>query len=183
MNKTLGKRRIIIGNDINGDIDFISDGIASDIIKDPARPGYKSTKVWATINTPANFGKGAKRESDNYNHSLLPPKSGSISRFVTIPPDQNYAKDLTEQKIKKFFLSICAEDVSTYSDKAPHPYMHKKKSIDYVYVMKGSIVLILDDDEVTLDQGDTVVNIGANHSWSNKTNIDCELFISSHGGY
>jgi quercetin dioxygenase-like cupin family protein len=59
--------------------------------------------------------------------------------------------------------------------------MHKKDSLDYVYVMTGSIRLILDEGEVDLEQGDTVVNISANHAWSNITDTNCELFISSHG--
>ena len=42
-------RRIVIGQLPNGEIKRISDGIAEDIITDNARPGYKSTKIWATF--------------------------------------------------------------------------------------------------------------------------------------
>ena len=42
-------RRIVIGQLPNGEIKRISDGIAEDIITDNVRPGYKSTKIWATL--------------------------------------------------------------------------------------------------------------------------------------
>ena len=45
-------RRIVIGQLPNGEIKRISDGIAEDAIIDNARPGYKSTKIWATLCTP-----------------------------------------------------------------------------------------------------------------------------------
>ncbi len=38
--------------------------------------------------------------------------------------------------------------------------MHRTRTVDYVVVIKGEIVLILDDNEVTLRQGDVVVQRG-----------------------
>lgn len=175
---TTDKRRIVIGQYPNGEIKFISDEIAKDIIRDPARPGYSSTKIWATLQSPANFGEKAEKESDGFAHSLIPPKSGSICRFIKIPPDKNFA-EITDENIKKFYQSINSDELYKPNNDA-HPYMHKKDSLDYVYVMSGSIKLILDECEVELKSGDTVVNISANHAWSNVTNTSCELFISSH---
>ena len=176
---TSNKRRIVIGQYPNGEIKFISDEIAKDIIRDPARPGYSSTKIWATLQSPANFGEKAEKESDGFAHSLIPPKSGSICRFIKIPPDKNFG-EITNENIKKFYQSINSNELFQ-PNKGTHPYMHKKDSLDYVYVMTGSIRLILDEGEVDLEQGDTVVNISANHAWSNITDTNCELFISSHG--
>ena len=91
-NMSSNKRRIVIGQYPNGDIKLISDENANDVIVDPARPGYRSTKIWATLSTPANFNEKAEDESNSYQHSLIPPKSGSICRFVQIPPDNSYKK-------------------------------------------------------------------------------------------
>jgi|TARA_B110000438_G_C15725927_1_gene611993 mannose-6-phosphate isomerase-like protein (cupin superfamily) len=175
---TTKKRRIILGQYPNGNIKFISDEIAKDIITDPARPGYMSTKIWATLSTPANFGENAEKESSSYQHSLIPPKSGSICRFVQIPPDNNFEK-VNNDDVKRFYQSINSKELHN-PNQSVHPYMHKKNSLDYVYVMSGTIKLILDESEVNLNMGDTVVNIGANHAWSNTTDKICELFISSH---
>ena len=175
-------RRIVIGQLPNGEIKRISDGIAEDAITDNARPGYKSTKIWATLCTPANFGNDAKEKSDSYPHTLIPPKSGSICRFVTIPPENEYINKVTREDVKNFYKSI--NSIGLFSAKnLKHPYMHKNNSLDYIYVMKGSIFLILDEDQVQLNQGDTIVNHGGNHAWSNRTDSVCELFISSHSSY
>ena len=176
------KRRIVIGQLPNGEIKNISDGIAEDVITDDARPGYKSTKIWATLRSPANFGDDAKEESDSYPHTLIPPKSGSICRFVSIPPENDYIKKITRDDVKKFYKSINSIELFGIKN-SKHPHMHKKNCLDYVYVMKGSIVLILDEDQVQLNQGDTIVNLGGNHAWSNRTDSICELFISSHSSY
>ncbi len=175
-------RRIVIGQLPNGEIKRISDGIAEDAIIDNARPGYKSTKIWATLCTPANFGNDAKEKSDSYPHTLIPPKSGSICRFVTFPPENDYINKVTREDVKNFYKSI--NSIELFSAKnLKHPYMHKNNSLDYIYVMKGSIFLILDEDQVQLNQGDTIVNLGGNHAWSNRTDSVCELFISSHSSY
>ena len=176
------KRRIVIGQYPNGDIKRISDETAQDIITDKARPGYKSIKIWATLGSPANFGNSAKEESDSYPHTLIPPKSGSMCRFVTIPPENEYIYKVTREDVKNFYKSINSIELFSARN-LKHPYMHKKNSLDYIYVMKGSIVLILDEDQVQLNQGDTIVNLGGNHAWSNRTDSVCELFISSHSGY
>jgi mannose-6-phosphate isomerase-like protein (cupin superfamily) len=46
--------------------------------------------------------------------------------------------------------------------------MHRTSTIDYVVVIKGEIVLVLDDSEVTLRQGDVVVQRGTDHAWENR---------------
>jgi mannose-6-phosphate isomerase-like protein (cupin superfamily) len=46
--------------------------------------------------------------------------------------------------------------------------MHRTRTIDYVVVIKGEIVLVLDDSEVTLRAGDVVVQRGTDHAWENR---------------
>ncbi len=47
--------------------------------------------------------------------------------------------------------------------------MHRTKTLDYVIVIEGEIVLILDDSEVTLRPSDVVVQRGTNHAWENRS--------------
>ena len=42
------------------------------------------------------------------------------------------------------------------------------------------IVLVLDTQEVALKQGDVVILRGSNHAWSNRSDRDCVIAISSH---
>jgi mannose-6-phosphate isomerase-like protein (cupin superfamily) len=46
--------------------------------------------------------------------------------------------------------------------------MHRTQTLDYVVVIEGELVLLLDDSEVTLKQGDVVVQRGTNHAWENR---------------
>ena len=48
------------------------------------------------------------------------------------------------------------------------PGMHTTATIDFEVVLQGSVTLELDDGaKVTLDVGDTVVQNGTRHRWSN----------------
>src|SRR6201988_2241343 len=47
--------------------------------------------------------------------------------------------------------------------------MHRTQTLDYVVVIEGELVLLLDDSEVTLQQGDVVVQRGTNHAWENRS--------------
>ncbi|HEX3849280.1 MAG TPA: cupin domain-containing protein, partial [Steroidobacteraceae bacterium] len=58
---------------------------------------------------------------------------------------------------------------STVRTGSGHPLMHRTESIDYGVVLEGSIVLILDDSEVSLETGDVVIQRGTNHAWANRT--------------
>jgi len=47
--------------------------------------------------------------------------------------------------------------------------MHRTRTLDYVVVIEGEVVLLLDDSEVTLRKGDVVVQRGTNHAWENRS--------------
>ena len=47
--------------------------------------------------------------------------------------------------------------------------MHRTRTLDYAVVIEGEIVLVLDDSEVVLKQGDVVVQRGTDHVWENRT--------------
>jgi uncharacterized cupin superfamily protein len=69
---------------------------------------------------------------------------------------------------------------STYSAKALHPYMQKTGTLDFCLILEGEIMLVLDTAEVSLKAGDTVVQRGTNHAWSNRSDRPCVIAISSH---
>ena len=47
--------------------------------------------------------------------------------------------------------------------------VHRTQTLDYVVVIEGELVLLLDDSEVTLRQGDVVVQRGTDHAWENRS--------------
>ncbi len=53
--------------------------------------------------------------------------------------------------------------------------MHRTSTVDYVVVISGEVVLILDDSEVTLRQGDVVVQRGTDHAWENRSTVPARM--------
>ena len=82
---------------------------------------------------------------------LAPPPGGSVCRIVTFPP-----RDL------------------------PRPPMSRTRTLDFCLVLEGEITLVLDAEEVPLRGGDTVIQRGTRHAWSNRSSRPCVLAISSH---
>ena len=84
-------------------------------------------------------------------HRETPPPGGSVCRIVSFPPEaQN------------------------------RPFFQKARTLDFCLVLEGEITLVLDLDEVHLKAGDTVVQRGTRHAWSNRSDKPCVIAISSH---
>jgi mannose-6-phosphate isomerase-like protein (cupin superfamily) len=82
-----------------------------------------------------------------------PPARGSLCRVLKVPPDG-----------------------------IARPPMTQRRTLDFCIVLDGDVTLVLDTEEVHLQTGDTVVQRGTRHAWSNRSNSPCTLFITSHDG-
>lgn len=171
-------RRIVTTDDESGKSCAIQDRPSPDVRTDPARPGFSSTRIWVTDRTPTRI-KGV-RDTLDLPHALEPPAGGSVCRIVTFPPDDTYRGKVGAREVQAFFQSMGSPRASTYSAGAPHPYMQRTRTLDFCLVLEGEITLILDTGEVHLVAGDTVVQRGTNHAWSNRSNQPCVVAFSSH---
>jgi mannose-6-phosphate isomerase-like protein (cupin superfamily) len=171
-------RRIVTVDDQSGKSVAIHDGPSPDVRMDPARPGYSATRIWVTDGTPARI-KGV-RETLNTPHTLEPPSGGSVCRVVTFPPDESFLGKVGAREVQAFFNAMGSPGASTYSAGAPHPYMQKTRTLDFCLILEGEITLVLDTEEVQLKAGDTVVQRGTNHAWSNRSGKPCVIVFSSH---
>ncbi len=156
----------------------IADGPAPDVRTDRARPGFASTRIWVTDRTPARI-KGA-RETLSMPHALEPPPGGSVCRVVTFPPDASWKGKVGAREVRGYFTAMGSPAASTYSATAPHPYMQQTRTLDFCLILEGEITLVLDTEEVHLKTGDTVVQRGTNHAWSNRSGKPCVIAFSSH---
>jgi uncharacterized cupin superfamily protein len=172
-------RRIVAGNDASGKAVALSDGPSPDVRLDPARPGFASTRLWVTDTTPARA-KGM-HETLHLPHRLEPPPNGSLCRVVEFPPEASYIRNVSAAQVRAYFEAMGSPGASTASAGAPHPYMQRVRSVDFCYVLEGNITLVLDTAEVALRAGDTVVQRGTNHSWSNRSDRPCIVVSSQHG--
>jgi uncharacterized cupin superfamily protein len=101
---------------------------------------------------------------------LAPPANGTIFRLVEFPPDIAWRG---KADAGDAFDSIGAGHTPVKG--SDEPMMHKTSTVDYLIVVKGEIWAILDDSEVCLKQGDMMVQLGTNHSWSVRTDEPCLL--------
>jgi hypothetical protein len=170
-------RRVVVVDE-NDRSKAIADGPSPDVREDPARPGFTSSRIWVTRRTPVPL-KGL-RESLHLPHTLEPPAGGSVCRVVTFPPDDTFMRKVGAKEVQSYFESMGSPGASTYSKDAPHPYMQKTRTLDFCFVIEGEITLVLDTEEVNLEAGDTVVQRGTNHAWSNRSGRACVVVFSSH---
>jgi mannose-6-phosphate isomerase-like protein (cupin superfamily) len=170
-------RRIVVVDE-NDRSKVVSDGATPDVRTDPARPGFASHRIWVTDRTPIPL--TGVRESLALPHAIEPPPGGSVCRIVTFPPDASYRGKVGSTEVAAYFAAMGSPGASTYSPHAPHPYMQKTRTLDFCLVLEGEITLMLDTEEVHLAAGDTVVQRGTNHAWSNRSDRPCVVAISSH---
>jgi mannose-6-phosphate isomerase-like protein (cupin superfamily) len=162
-------RRIVTIDDADGRSRPLSIGPVLDVRRDPARPGYASSHIWAA---GANL---RAADVQTAHHTIEPPPKGSVCRVITFPPDAAYAGKVGVNEVAAFFAAAGSPHASTYSPKAPHPYMQKTLTLDFCLILEGRITLILDTQEVDLEAGDTVIQRGANHAWSNRSSQPCVI--------
>jgi len=66
----------------------------------------------------------------------------------------------------------------TKAEHAPQDGMHRTATIDTVYVVKGSCMCELDDGaSIQLNAGDTLIQCGAIHAWSNPFDEQCHVLV------
>lgn len=174
-------RRLITIDDgpgIHAKSKCIADGVSPDVRTDPARPGFSSTRIWVTDRTPARI--DGITETLHLPHTLEPPPGGSVCRVVTFPPDESY--QASAQDVQAYFQAMGSPAASTYTKNARHPYMQKTYTLDFCLILEGEITLVLDKQDVSLKAGDTVVQRGTNHAWSNRSGKPCTIAFSSHDG-
>ena len=170
-------RRIVTIDNDEGKSVAIADGATPDVQTDPARPGFSVERIWVTGSSPARIGAYSDAVLA-YPRRLEPPRGGSVCRVMTFPPDA--AIRVGAGEVAEYFRAAGSPGASTYSSAAPHPYMQKTQTLDFCLILEGEITLVLDTEEVTLKAGDTVVQRGTNHAWSNRSDAPCRIAISSH---
>ena len=172
-----GVRRVVVV-DQNDKSRVVADAPTPDVRTDPARPGFRSVRMWVSKGAPMKLRN--LHESLHLPHTLEPPPNGSVCRVVTFPPDDSFKGRVGPKEVQAYFASMGSPGASTYTPDAPHPYMQKTRTLDFCLILEGEITLVLDTEEVHLKAGDTVVQRGTNHAWSNRSGKPCIVAFSSH---
>ncbi|HZP37096.1 MAG TPA: cupin domain-containing protein [Methylomirabilota bacterium] len=159
-------RRVVTGHNAQGRSVITSDGPSPHVLTLPGRPDFALTDLWVTDRAPAsNAGSAdpAKRRM-----SLEPPANGTIFRVVEFPPDAAGGGFDRAAAFRAMGASHAMDP-----DASRHPGMHRTDTVDYAIVLSGEIWALMDEGETLLRAGDTLVQRGTNHAWSNRSDRPC----------
>ena len=135
-------RRVVTGHDAQGKSVFLSDEPPPQHheMKGPG-VGADFVEIWSTTDAVPQLTSTPAAEPNARAFTIMPP-SGHLLRIIEIYPPQ---------------------------DGGHRTVMHRTKTLDYVVVIEGEIVLLLDDTETVLGPGSVVVQCGTNHAWENRS--------------
>ncbi len=165
--------RVVTGHDRDGKAIVISNEppSRSQLIGGPGGPTF--IEVWHTLQTPAAI-RAQPDDGDETTLVLAPPANGTRIRVIDFPPEGEEIRKLTGAQAADKFKSMGGEHASTGGN-APHPLMHKTKTVDYGIVLEGEMVLVLDKSETLIQAGDIIIQNGTNHAWSNRSGKMCRM--------
>ena len=141
-------------------------------------PGNEFHRLWGADSTVTFPDDGSPPDAERY----FPPVGGFRFGFFTIPPDAGAGAPADLD-----FEAALAE----FEEKLPglgehleleNPGMHTTATIDYGVVLSGEAVLELDDGAtVSLERGDSYIQNGTRHRWSNKGDVPAVIAIALIG--
>jgi quercetin dioxygenase-like cupin family protein len=159
-------RRIVTGHDARGRSVITSDGPSPHVLTLPGRPDFALTDLWVSGGAPASNAGSA--DAAKRRITLEPPTNGTIFRVVEFPPDAA-AGGFDRQAAFRAMGAGHAMD----PDASRHPGMHRTDTVDYAIVLSGEIWALMDEGETLMRTGDTLVQRGTNHAWSNRSDQPC----------
>jgi mannose-6-phosphate isomerase-like protein (cupin superfamily) len=156
-------RRVVTGHDRNGKAMFASDQEV-DPVTPALLPGTEFHRLWGADQAPAFPDDGGPTAQPSY----FPPLGGYRFGLVTTPPALGSAPADLDLQAALAEMEEKLPGVLAYLE-PDNPGMHTTDTIDFEVVLSGELVLELDDGvEKVLRPGDTVVQNGTRHRWSNR---------------
>ena len=156
-------RRVVTGHDSAGKAVFVEDELVKPVTL-ALLPGTEFHQLWGADAVPHFPDDGSMPEHVTY----FPPQGGFRFGLFTVPPDGGVGAPAD--------LDVAAA-LAEFEEKLPgmasylepdDPGMHTTATIDFEVVLSGQPTLELDDGaKVTLAPGDTMVQNGTRHRWSN----------------
>lgn len=150
-------RRVIAGTNTDGKSMIVADEETAVRV---ALDAFTVNDVWRTNALPATLNGdddlGAELELD-------PPAAGLVVRLATFPPDAEIDAAAYGASID----TLHGEDANAGDDVAMG--LHKTDTIDVATILDGEIYSVYETGEVLLGPGDTVINRGNTHAWSNRS--------------
>lgn len=163
-------RRVVVGNNKEGQSCVLYDSHAPNVRPDKLRPGGGMIEFWCFHAMPV--GLAGDRDDGLPPFNMHPPQEGAFLRFVQsfqAPPGYDPAKDPNAVALHDPVTDPVLERGDRGGRQAGMSGMHKTRSVDYGFVARGARSLVLDDSETPMGPGDFCVQLGNYHAWANRT--------------
>jgi quercetin dioxygenase-like cupin family protein len=135
-------RRVVTGHDAAGRSVVLSDGPPPQHHPmQGAGVGADFVELWNTTDVVPQLTSTEAKEPNERAFTIM-PTSGHLLRIISIYPPK---------------------------DGGHRTVMHRTRTLDYMVVIEGEVVLVLTDSEVVLKKGDVVVQRGTDHAWENRS--------------
>jgi mannose-6-phosphate isomerase-like protein (cupin superfamily) len=170
-------RRVVTGHDAEGKAIVVDDDVVAPLTLD-ALPGSEFHWLWGSDVVSTFPDDGARPKGRTY----FPPVGGSRFGFFTIPPDGDAGAPPDLDPVAAMVqFERRLPGMAQYLDPAA-PGMHTTPTTDYGVVLSGEAVLELDDGvTVTLAAGDTYIQNGTRHRWSNRGEVPAVIAVTYVG--
>jgi quercetin dioxygenase-like cupin family protein len=126
--------------------------------------------VWTMGHVPTQVDLDNLVDADGY--KAMPPEGGITVLVAAFPPDADWAANAWE---------VAREAVAANNMEAPQgrfPGYHQSDTVDVITVIHGELYAVLDEDDVRLLPGDSFIQRGTAHAWSNRTDTTAVAVVT-----
>ena len=157
---TAQARLIVTGLDENGKSTFVSDGDSQVRV---ATPGFTVMELWQFDSIPGDILAPNTLGTDPV---IDPPAHGLVVRVASFPPDAEFDAAAYAESLDSFHGSDSHDGAE---EGQAGGLWHETDTVDVVTLLSGELYAVTETSETLMKPGDTVVNRGIKHIWSNKT--------------
>jgi hypothetical protein len=150
-------RRVVTGLDEHGRSTIVSDDLATTRLEADA---FTLNHIWKSLTVPDN----CLQENALGSEVLIPPPPAGFTYLIsTFPPDSEWDFEAG------YAGSLAAAGAADTFVEDQIPGLHETDTFDIITIISGEVYAILESTETLLKAGDTIVQRGTKHSWSNRT--------------
>lgn len=155
IDKPTRQRRVVVAAPDGGPSKVLSDELQ---LPHVTLPNVNVTELWKLSGLPVPLGGTDDGCSGEF--EMTPPSGGCTVRFVELPPDAHWKGQAGQ--------SAAAVPVDEDG-------FHQTDTIDLVAITQGEVWCRVDEGEVKLSPGDVLIQVGANHAWSVRSEEPCHM--------
>lgn len=151
-------RLVVTGVGANGRSTVVSDSNSTTRV---VTPTFAVGDVWRLNSVPVEILSDSTLDG---NVVLEPPRGGLLVRTVAFAPDREWQES---GDYKEAMAAISGGD--SHEEDEHIVGLHATDTVDIGTVISGEVYAVLQDAEVLLRQGDSLIQRGTKHAWSNRS--------------